>query len=242
MLQEPDLRDFQDLPDLDVAQFRRTVAAQTEDAASVGCRTFRMAHLLRRTRRRRRRQDEPLGWVSLRIAERTPTGAEIGYSVVRDYRGRGIATEAVAALVGEGFEQAHLQQVRAYCVPENAHRARSCAATGFHDEGTVRHGATVQGQAVDVVAHASIASAGNHAARRSLRIVRPFDRNAGIVNAGVATLELASQVAPTAARARPRRPPATLRRKSEPRQRRRRGPARLGRAGARTPPHLRKPP
>lgn len=153
VLQEPDLRDFQDLPDLDIAQFRRTVAARpkTLQASVVG--RFEWLVYFAEPEEDGAGKNEPLGWVSLRIAERTPTGAEIGYSVVRAYRGRGIATEAVAALVGEGFDQAHLQQVRAYCVPENSASRAVLRRAGFHDEGTVRHGATVQGQAVDVVAH-----------------------------------------------------------------------------------------
>jgi RimJ/RimL family protein N-acetyltransferase len=153
VLQEPDLRDFQDLPDLDVAQFRRTVAARPKrlQASVVG--RFEWLVYCARSEARGAGQNEPLGWVSLRIAERTPRGAEIGYSVVRAHRGRGIATEAVAALVAEGFELAQLHQIRAYCVPENLASRAVLRRAGFRDEGVVRHGATVQGQAVDVVAH-----------------------------------------------------------------------------------------
>ncbi|MGA8534525.1 MAG: GNAT family N-acetyltransferase [Candidatus Tumulicola sp.] len=152
VLQEPDLRDFQDLPDLDVAQFRRTVAARPKVLAPSAIGRFEWLMYFVQPEDRRV-ESEPLGWVSLRIAERTPTTAEIGYSVVAAYRGRGIATEAVATLVGEGFARAKLQLVRAYCVPENVASRSVLRRVGFRDEGTVRHGASVQGQAVDVVAH-----------------------------------------------------------------------------------------
>ena len=150
VLQEPDLRDFQDLPDLDVGQFRHTVASRPKMLQPLAAGRFEwLIYFIRPPEH----GDVPLGWVSLRIAERTPATAEIGYSVVRGYRDRGIATEAVAALVGEGFDQADLRHVRAYCVPENVASRAVLQRIGFRDEGVVRHGATVQGQAVDVVAH-----------------------------------------------------------------------------------------
>ena len=100
-----------------------------------------------------RETDSPLGWVSLRISERTPTIAEIGYSVVREQRGRGIATEAVAALIGEGFGSARLRCVRAYCVPRNVSSRTVLTRNGFEDDGLLPHGATVQGQPVNVIAY-----------------------------------------------------------------------------------------
>jgi RimJ/RimL family protein N-acetyltransferase len=152
VLQEPDLRDFQDLPDLDVSQFERTVASRPRRLQTSVAGRFEWLIYFARSGEGRP-DGVPLGWVSLRIAERTPTTAEIGYSVVRAYRERGIATEAVAALVGEGFDQADLRLVRALCVPENRASRAVLRRIGFRDEGVVRHGATVQGQAVDVVAH-----------------------------------------------------------------------------------------
>ena len=66
------------------------------------------------------RSRKPAGWVSLRIADRDLASGEIGYSLVRDFRGCGIASEAAALLLREAFEQAALSRVNAYCVPENA--------------------------------------------------------------------------------------------------------------------------
>ena len=148
VLQEPDLRDFQDLPDVDVAAFERTVAARP--AALEPLTTGRFEWLVYFDTPER---GEPLGWVSLRIAERTPSAAEIGYSIVRTHRGRGIATEAVAALVDEGFRYAQLRRIRAYCVPENLSSRAVLQRNGFVDEGILPHGATVQGRPVDVIGH-----------------------------------------------------------------------------------------
>ncbi len=149
VLQEPDLRDFQDLPDVGPAQFTRTVATRPNrldpgvsgrfewliefdsDGEGVG----------------------PLGWVSLRIGERSTSTAEIGYSVVAEYRNRGIASEAVDALVAEAFRRAMLRRVRAFCVPDNASSRSVLRRLGFDDDGIVANGATVNGQPVDVIAY-----------------------------------------------------------------------------------------
>jgi RimJ/RimL family protein N-acetyltransferase len=96
---------------------------------------------------------KPVGWVSLRISERDPATGEIGYSLVRDFRSQGIATEAVRALVDEAFERARLARVQAYCVPENKASRRVLERLGFRFDGTLPHGATVSGQPVDVLMH-----------------------------------------------------------------------------------------
>ena len=79
--------------------------------------------------------------------------AEIGYSVIRAHRGRGIATEAVAALLDEGFRRARLREIRAYCLPENLSSRAVLRQNGFGDGGTLPRGATVQGKPVDVIVH-----------------------------------------------------------------------------------------
>lgn len=147
VLQEPDLRDYQDLPDVNRAQFLRVVGARPRRFAPgiVG----RFEWLLHDARR----DGDPRGWVSLRVAESDRTAAEIGYSVVRAYRGNGIATEAVAALVEEGFRSAQLREIRAYCLAENLSSRAVLRHNGFEEEGTLPRGATVQGRPVDVIAH-----------------------------------------------------------------------------------------
>jgi GNAT superfamily N-acetyltransferase len=147
LLQQPDLRDYQDLPDVDLAAFSRIVGGRPTrfGRSSIG-RFEWLLHYLRDPR-------EPLGWVSLRIAEATLAGGEIGYSIVREHRGKGIATEAVAALVDEGFRRARLQEIRAYCLPENVSSRAVLRNNGFEDRGTLPRGATVQGKPVDVILH-----------------------------------------------------------------------------------------
>lgn len=147
VLQEPDLRDYQDLPDVDRAQFLRVVGARSTRFSSGSAGRFEW--LLQYAGG----DGEPLGWVSLRISESSRWAAEIGYSVVRTHRGKGIASEAVAALVDEGFRRAKLREIRAYCLPENLSSRAVLRRSGFQDEGTLSRGATVQGKPVDVIAH-----------------------------------------------------------------------------------------
>jgi RimJ/RimL family protein N-acetyltransferase len=151
VIQQPDLRDFQDLPDLDLAAFRRSIAQRPKELRPSIAGRFEW--LVYFSGAHQNRDAGPLGWVSLRVAERATERAEIGYSIVRAHRRRGIATEAVAGLVAEAFERAQLESVRAYCVPENASSRAVLERNGFSEEGVSRHGATVQGQAVDIVAY-----------------------------------------------------------------------------------------
>jgi len=144
LLQQPGLRDYQDLPDVDIAQFRRNVSSRPR-ALDIGV-WGRFEWLLYLAG-----VAAPVGWASLRIGERTTFAAEVGYSVVQEYRGRGIATEAVEALVDESFARLHMRRVRAYCVPENLSSRAVLARVGFEDDGILPHGATVQGQPVDVL-------------------------------------------------------------------------------------------
>jgi ribosomal-protein-alanine N-acetyltransferase len=146
VLQEPDLRDFQDLPDVNRAQFLRTVGARPTRLRPGTIGRFEwLLHFVERT--------EPLGWVSLRIAETSLSAAEIGYSVVRAHRGRGIASEAVAAIVDEGFRRAQVRRIRAYCLPDNLASRAVLRHNGFEDDGRLPRGATVAGKPVDVILH-----------------------------------------------------------------------------------------
>lgn len=146
LLQQPHLREYQDLPDVDLAQFRRTVAARPRRLHAGSWGRFEWLIYLEGVR-------EPVGWASLRIMERATTTGEVGYSVVREYRGRGIATEALRALVAEALEKLDMRRVRAYCVPENAASRAVLRNAGFQDDGVLPHGATVQGTPVDVLGY-----------------------------------------------------------------------------------------
>jgi RimJ/RimL family protein N-acetyltransferase len=146
VLQQPDLRLYQDLPSVGSAAFTEMVAKRPKKLQPGA--TGRFEWLVHMTRVRK-----PVGWVSLRIAEREAQAGEIGYSIVREYRGRGVATEAVRMLIDEAFDEGGLARLNAYCVPENAASRRLLDRLGFKYEGILPHGATVSGQPVDVLMH-----------------------------------------------------------------------------------------
>jgi ribosomal-protein-alanine N-acetyltransferase len=145
VLQAPHLREFQDLPDLSLQQFVTAVSERPPALRPGAAGRFEWLVYLKGG-------THPIGWISLRIAERTRSTGEIGYSIVRGYRGRGLATESVAALIDEGFQNAGLQRVRAYCVPDNLSSRRVLHNNAFEDDGVLPHGATLAGQPVDVIA------------------------------------------------------------------------------------------
>lgn len=147
LLQQPDLRRFQDLPSVGAGLFAEMVAKRPRRLTPSA--SGRFEWLIHVTGER-----QPAGWVSLRIADRDPNTGEIGYSVLREHRGRGIATEAVRMLLAEAFDAARLTRVRAYCMPENLPSRAVLANAGFRDDGVMPHGATVAGRAVDVRAYA----------------------------------------------------------------------------------------
>jgi RimJ/RimL family protein N-acetyltransferase len=79
-----------------------------------------------------------------------PNAREIGYWVRKDHTGRGLATEAVAALVRVGFEVDRLARMEIHCDPKNVRSAAIARKLGFTLDGTLRRrGVTHDGQERD---------------------------------------------------------------------------------------------
>lgn len=146
VLQQPDLRRYQDLPSVGAAAFADLVSRRPKVVRPGAWGRFEWLVYVEGIKR-------ATGWVSLRVAEREPNTGEIGYSILREFRGRGIASEAVAVLVAEAFDVAELAMLRAYCVPENEASRRVLERAGFDFERVLPHGASVNGEAVDVLSH-----------------------------------------------------------------------------------------
>jgi len=60
---------------------------------------------------------------------------EIGYSVLPEYQGAGLATEMVAALVGWAFRQPEVHHIEAETTPENPASIRVLERNGFQRAG-----------------------------------------------------------------------------------------------------------
>src|SRR5690606_27441365 len=67
-----------------------------------------------------------------------PGAREIGYWVRVDQAGRGIATEATAALTRIAFEIEGIRRVEVRCDPANSRSRRVPEKLGFTHEGTLR--------------------------------------------------------------------------------------------------------
>jgi len=146
LLQRPHLRDFQDIPRLALEELERQIRLRPKRLVR-GARG-RFEWLLRADT-----FEGSIGWVSLRINDRTPLLGEIGYSLIAEARGQGLATEAVRALVEEVFTQTDLTEIQACCLPENVPSRAVLAKTGFRETRTITGGAIVRGKRVNVVEH-----------------------------------------------------------------------------------------
>jgi RimJ/RimL family protein N-acetyltransferase len=83
-------------------------------------------------------RSEPLGVVSLRIAERDPALAAVGYWLRQQARGRGAATVAVQLVARWAFDALGVQRLELTTVPENVASQRVAERAGFTREGVLR--------------------------------------------------------------------------------------------------------
>jgi RimJ/RimL family protein N-acetyltransferase len=81
---------------------------------------------------------EPLGLVSLRIAEGDPGLAAVGYWLRPEARGRGAATVAVQLIARWAFNELGVQRLELTTAPENVASQRVAERAGFTREGVLR--------------------------------------------------------------------------------------------------------
>jgi RimJ/RimL family protein N-acetyltransferase len=143
VLNAPDLRKYQDIPRVRPEEFERQVRTRPK-ALRPGV-IGRFEWLLREP------DGEAIGWISLRVNDRTPRVGEVGYSLVAGARGKGYATEALRAVIDEAFLAAELDEVQACIVPDNAASRKVLDRTGFREERLLRSGAVIRGRHVDVL-------------------------------------------------------------------------------------------
>ncbi|QIN78004.1 GNAT family N-acetyltransferase [Rubrobacter marinus] len=86
--------------------------------------------------------------------EREHARAEVGYILHRDYWGRGLVAEALAAMISYGFEKLDLNRIEARCFAENAASARVMEKAGMTYEGTMRQREFLKGAYRDMKLYA----------------------------------------------------------------------------------------
>jgi RimJ/RimL family protein N-acetyltransferase len=143
VLQQPNLREFQDIPRVSVEEFERQVRARPT-ALSAGT-TGRFEWLIRE-----RQTATSIGWLSVRINDRSRDHAELGYSLVTPARHKGYASEALSALVDEVFSDTDLGELHACTVPENIASRNVLERVGFIESRLLHGGALVRNRRVDI--------------------------------------------------------------------------------------------
>lgn len=83
--------------------------------------------------------------------------AEIGYAMGRAHQGRGLAAEAVGAVVAHAFDGLGLHRLEAEVNPDNAPSAALLRRLGFVHEGRLRQRWTAKGRTYDVDAYGLLA-------------------------------------------------------------------------------------
>ena len=76
--------------------------------------------------------------------------AEIGYVINPDYAGRGLATEAVEAIIAYGFKMLSLNRIECRFIPENVASRRVMEKNGMIFEGIRRKGMLIKGRYCDI--------------------------------------------------------------------------------------------
>jgi RimJ/RimL family protein N-acetyltransferase len=98
-----------------------------------------------------READAVLGTCSLYALEAAHRRAEVGFALAREAWGRGVASEAVAALVDFAFTTLGLHRIEADVDPRNAASLRTLERLGFRREGYLRERYLVGGEVQDSV-------------------------------------------------------------------------------------------
>jgi len=85
--------------------------------------------------------------------------AELGYWLGAAYRGRGLATEAVMAIVHHGFKDLGFERIQACVFEGNEPSTRVLVKAGFDYEGRMRRHAFKDGRLLDILLYSKLRDA-----------------------------------------------------------------------------------
>lgn len=105
----------------------------------------------------RREDDQVIGTATLFRIDPEHRRGEIGYVLRRDQWGRGLAHEALTALLGHAFDGRNLHRLEADIDPRNARSIRSVERLGFKLEGRLRERYFVGGDIQDSLMYGLLA-------------------------------------------------------------------------------------
>jgi RimJ/RimL family protein N-acetyltransferase len=137
---EPSVRQHQPLSHLSMAQLRTEIAAQSIES-------------LYRDRGEKFQwiiaAPEPVGWITLVVANWEHGLAEIGYALSTRHQRRGIMRRALTPLLEELFTRTSLRRLEARCAVGNDASRKVLEALGFEREGLLKKFFVLRGQPVD---------------------------------------------------------------------------------------------
>lgn len=84
--------------------------------------------------------------------------AEIGYRILPAYQNRGLAKEAIRAIVHHGFEDMNLNRIEAFVAPENKYSQNVVESQHFSQEGVMREHYFYEGKFDDSICYALLRS------------------------------------------------------------------------------------
>ena len=105
-----------------------------------------------------RETDRLIGLMGLVGGDRPQARAEVGYTIARSHWGRGLASEALEAVLRHAFTVMGLERVEAMCHPENLGSARVLEKLGMRFEGVLRGYVRAKGERQDQRLYAMLAS------------------------------------------------------------------------------------
>ena len=106
---------------------------------------------------RDRETEQLLGGIGLHIDDKLKI-AEIGYWIGKPYWGKGLVSEAAAAMIRFGFEELGLRKIEAHHIVANAGSGRVMEKNGMQREGLLRQHMLRDGEAYDVAVYGILAA------------------------------------------------------------------------------------
>ena len=97
--------------------------------------------------------DKLIGYIGHFRIEWENFRSEIGYMILPEYSGKGIATEAVKLLVAYGFDDMKMHSIEAIIDPENIPSAKVLEKNGFIKEGHFKENEYFEGKFIDSVVY-----------------------------------------------------------------------------------------
>jgi ribosomal-protein-alanine N-acetyltransferase len=101
--------------------------------------------------------NQVIGAVSLTIVGYPPHQAMIGYVLGKQHWGKGIMSEAVAAILEFGFDSLKLHRISAHCEPKNLASSRVMEKCGMRREGHFIEDKLVKGRWRDTLSYSILA-------------------------------------------------------------------------------------